>query len=366
MKKSRGLKLVLVSAMVFLMVGMGITAPPSVVAAAKETIKLRIGSGHPKTTDWVRFLSDFYCKEVVKRVGERTKYTLELSEHWAGSVAKLGEELESVEIGILDMGALITPFEPTKMYIHNFAYNVPFYVSDPRAAARVHVKLFKEFPAFKNELRKYNQIYLGAGAVGDYGLNTTFPLRKTGDALNHKIAAAGPNLPFISGVGAVPVQGNLNEAYSGLQTGVYEGWIMMPGSIVGFKLYEIAKHYTEMNFGAVNGVLVLTINSKVWDKLPQEVRAILQEVGDEYTVKEADYIVDVTKQAMKVLKDNGTNIYIMPSEEKVKWAKKLINLPKKFAKEADAKGLPGTAIMRAVMKYSEEEGHVFPRKWMDE
>ena len=40
--------------------------------------------------------------------------------------------------------------------------------------------------------------------------------------------------------------------------------------------------------------------------------------------------------------------------------------PKKFAKEADAKGWPGTAIMKAAIKYAEEEGHKHPRKWMEE
>jgi hypothetical protein len=56
----------------------------------------------------------------------------------------------------------------------------------------------------------------------------------------------------------------------------------------------------------------------------------------------------------------------MPFEEKVKWAKQLVNQPKRFAEEADAKGWPGTELMKAAIQYAEEEGHVFPRKWMEE
>ena len=36
-----------------------------------------------------------------------------------------------------------------------------------------------------------------------------------------------------------------------------------------------------------------------------------------------------------------------------------VNPPRKFTQEADAKGWPGTKLMRAAIKYAESEGHVF-------
>ena len=102
----------------------------------------------------------------------------------------------------------------------------------------------------ENLEKKYNQIYLATGSVGNYNLVTTFPWQKVEELKNHKIAAAGPNLPWLAPVGAVPVQSNLNEAYTSFQTGVYEGWIMFPDATVSFKLYEVAKNYTFTDFGA--------------------------------------------------------------------------------------------------------------------
>jgi TRAP-type C4-dicarboxylate transport system substrate-binding protein len=335
-------------------------------AAEKKIIKLKIGSGHPLATDWIRFTSDFFCKELVKRVNERTNYRLDLAEHWAGSVAKLGEELEAVEMGLLEMGAVIVPFEPTKMYLHNWAYSIPFFCGDPRMAGRVALKLYNNFPALTDELKKYHQLFLGTGGAGDYGLITMFPVRTAADVKGRKIAAAGPNLPWISGVGAVPVQSNLNEAYTSLQTGVYEGWVMFASSNVKFKLHEICKYFADMNFGCATATTVLTINQDVWKKTPKEVQAIMKEVGQEFTLKEMNYIYEQQVKDMKVMKDSGVQIYSVPFEEKVKWANALVNQPKKFAKEADARGWPGTALMKAAIKYAEEEGHAFPRKWMEE
>jgi hypothetical protein len=68
-------------------------------------------------------------------------------------------------------------------------------VSDPRAAGRINKKLYQNFPVMKNELKKYKQLYLGRGGVGDYGLISKFPVQKAEDVKGRKIAAAGPNLP---------------------------------------------------------------------------------------------------------------------------------------------------------------------------
>ena len=362
MKRSRFGKLFVVLVAITLLIGWGTGISPA--AAEKEVIKLKIGSGHPLVADWIKFISDFYCKEVVKRVGERTKYKVEFSELWGGAVAKLGEELESVEIGLLDMAAIITPFEPTKLFLHNYGFNVPFNTSDTRISARVNSRLYKEFPPLKAILQQYKQMYLCSGALDDYGLINKFPVRTAEDVKGRKLAAAGPNLPWISGVGAVPVQGNLNEAYTGLQTGVYDGWVMYPNAVVSFKLHEVAKYFIEMNFGCPANSPIVTINLKSWEKLPKEVQAIFQEVAEEFPVKQAEFTVDLHKKSMQQLRDSGTNIYQMPFNEKVKWANALINQPEKFAKEADSKGWPGTNLMKAVMKYTQAEGHKYPRKWM--
>ena len=333
-------------------------------AAEKQVIKLKIGSGHPLAADWIKITSDYLCRQIEKRVGERTPYKLEFSEHWGGSVAKLGEELEAVEIGLLDMAAVITPFEPTKLYLHNYGFNIPFNTSDTRISARVNTRLYQEFPALKTILQKYNQMYVTSGALDDYGIISKFLVRSAADVKGKKICAAGPNLPWISGVGAVPVQGNLNEAYTGLQTGVYDAWVMYSTGVVSFKLHEVARYFIEMNFGCPANSPIVSINKNVWQKLPKEVQAVFQEVAGEFPKIQAENTVELHKKSMKVIKDSGTHISQIAFEEKVKWANSLANQPKKFAQEADSKSWPGTALMKAAMKYTEAEGHKYPRNWM--
>jgi len=333
-------------------------------AAAKETIKLKIGSGHATVAKWINFLSTYYVPEVQKRVNEKTNYKLELSEHYGGSVAKLGEVLEATEMGILDIGADIIVFEPTKFYLQNWPYFIPFSATDPGAIARISAKLFNQFPVFNDIMKRYNLKLLTAASAGDsYEMNTNFPLRKTEDMKGHKIAGAGANLPWISGVGAVPVQSNLNEAYTSLQTGVYEGWIMTVTGIQAYKMHEISKYVTYMGFGAASQLLVY-MNLKTFNKLPKEVQKILVDTAEDFTVKEAAYLMEERKKSAQIMKDAGTTFYEMPYDEKVKWANMMENLPEKFVREATAKGWPGAEIAKTAIKLNEAEGVKYPRQWL--
>lgn len=358
--------LVVVLVMAFLM-AMILIPPTEAAAQSKTPLRLKIAAGHALGTDWVKFTSEFFCKEVVKRVNERTKYNLEIAEYWGGSIAKVDEVLEQTEMGLLDIGVLSTPFEPVKMSLHNFPYFIPFYTPDPRVAMRIDQKLYKQFPILKNMFRdKYNQIFLNTGGFVDYGLITTYPVRTHADIMGKKIGGAGPNLPWITGSGAVGVQVVFGEVYTSLQTGVFQGMITFPSVAVSMKFYEIAKYYADVNFGAISNGSIMTMNKQAYEKLPKEVRDIILEVSEEWHPKYTEFLVRQYEKSMAELKEKGVTIYKLPQEEKVKWAKGLVNMPKKFAKENDARGLPGTALITSAIKILKEEGHPLVRDWLVE
>src|SRR5690606_27236449 len=119
--------------------------------------------------------------------------------------------------------------------------------------------------------------------------------------------------------GVVPVQSSLVDAYTSLQTGVYNGWIMFPSGVMNFKLYEVSKYYTEIGFGAItwHG---LTINSRRFERLPKEVQDILLEVGREYedltgTVNEENYPEQIAQ-----LKELGAVVNEIDDSVRVEWA----------------------------------------------
>lgn len=338
---------------------LGLTAP-----ANAEVIRLSIGSGHPPTAAWVETTQKFFVPEVTRRAAE-AGFEIEWTEAYGGSVCKLGECLEATQLGLLDVGHVVTPFDPSKLMANNFSYFVPFGPSDPRLASKVFWEVYERVPKLKTRLSdEFNQVYIGVGAVGNYGLSTTFAWSNVDQLVGHKIAAAGPNLPWLEGTGLVPVQTNLNEAYTALQTGVYDGWIMFPDAVVSFKLSEVAKHFADMDFGASLSPLI-TMNRDAWNDLPEKVQQIFLEVGRDWNVHNGKVIAEKQEAALETMRGQGVTIVDVPDDQKAAWAKSLPNLPKIRTEEINAAGQPGEAVYTYV-EVAQEMGHTFARDWLAE
>lgn len=345
-----------------------LVASIAVCAAATSSVyadsfRLTIGAGHPADAAvWITALRDFFAPEVTKRVKAKTGHTIEWVDAYGGSVCKLGECLEAVETGLVDVADLHVAFEPSKLMAHNFPYFVPFGTPDPRVAAKAARQVYDRVPALKDILeKKYNQIFLAVGAVGNYNLVTTFAWDSVDQLKGKKIAAAGPNIPWLKAVGAVPVQSNLNEAYTSFQTGVYEGWVMFPDATVGFKLHEVAKNYTFTDFGAISNV-VIAINKDTWRKLPKEVQAIMLEVGKEFTTVQTQMAYDKGVASVATMKAAGANVRSLSDAEKAKWANALPDIPNERIAEINKAGQPGKAVAEYI-KALNEAGVKLPRDW---
>ena len=335
-------------------------AAPSGTQAA--TYKLKIGAGHVPAGLWVATIRDFYMPRVSERVEKETGHKIEWTPAWGGSVCKIGECLEAVEAGLLDMADVHVPTEPAKLIAHNVFYFAPFGSPDPRVAAKIAAQLYETVPALKKVLEdRYNQVFVGAGIVGNYGLVTNFEWNNVSELKGRKIAAIGPNFPWLQGTGAVPVQSNLNEAYTSMQTGVYEGWVMLAEPIVSFKLNEVSKQYVDMDFGAIHTPL-LTMNKDTFKDLPANVQKIILDVGKEFNERMGELTYERQVASVAKLKEQGVKVRQADMATKQTWAKSLANIPKQRFDELNKAKLPGEVVYTYI-KALKAAGHVFPRDW---
>jgi TRAP-type C4-dicarboxylate transport system substrate-binding protein len=338
----------------------------AVSEAGADNFRMTIGSGFPaEGAVWAGRTRDFFAAEVKKRVESRTPHKIEWVGAFGGSIAKVGEVLEAVESGIMDVGSIVTFFEPSKLHLHGFSLYTPFGSPDIMQVARVGQALFDKVPYMKDVFEKqYGQKFLALGTSGGYNLITTFPVSKMEDLKGKKIAGAGANLAWVKGVDAVPVQSNLPESYTSLQTGVYQGVIVTVDMVVGFKLYEVAKHYCLTDFGAPVGGNVITVNLGRWKRLPKEIQEIMVEVGKEFCIDESKATLAKENGGLEVMKKANMKIDPLPLEEKMRWAKLLPEIPNQMAKEADKKGMPGSVLMKTWIEDLEKDGFKWPRRWV--
>ncbi len=326
-------------------------------SASADTFNLRIGSGHPSApTIYVNQIEKFFVPEVVKRVKERTSHTITFTEAYGGSVAKVAETLTAVESGLLDIGAYCVCFELSRLPVHNFPFWVPFGPSSAAAAQRATRKVYDEFPQLSEVLeKKHAQRLLGLGGVDNYHLGTTFAWDKLSDLKGRKVGAAGINLPWLQGSGAVGVSTTLPEVYNSLKSGVFDGIIMFPSSYLGFKLQEPAPHYKLAGFGAVM-VYVMTINNRTFNRLPKEVQAILVEVGREYENRQGGLLDEGNKAGLEKLAASGAKITEISADARRAWAEGMKDWPNKMAKDADKTGGAGSSVLKAYLRHLNAEG----------
>ena len=241
--------------------------------------KLSIGAGHPAASAWIATIKDYYVPRVTERVRKETGHTLAWTKAWGGSVCKLGECLEAVESGLLDVGEMQTPFEPAKLMAHNFTYFVPFGTPDPRVAAKAILGSVRQDARAQDSARTALQAGVSRRRHGGQlraGDHVQVEGHRRAEGAQDRRGRAEPAVD--AGPGVTGVQSNLNEAYTSFQTGVYDGWVMFPDAIVSFKLTEVTKQYVDMDFGSIHTVL-LTMNQKTWKSLPANVQKIILEAA---------------------------------------------------------------------------------------
>lgn len=354
--------LAVVSALVFVAMTPGLGQ-----AADRKVFKLRSVAGHPyaKGCFWIVSTEDFFCREVERRVLERTdKYEVKFKGMYGGSVCKLGEALETVQRGIADIGFVATVFEMSKLEPFNFTFWIPFTSSDVPSVLRTTTKTVNHFPLFSETLAKYNQKLVGNAYLSQttYNLITNYSVKTMEDLKGTKLGHGGPMLPWLAALGATSVQCTYPEVYTSMDTGVINGFAMPANVVAGFKIFEVGKYFTEVDFGATMAG-ILTINLKTWKKLPKEIQDIMIEVGSEYSwdIYKRGQVIE--KGAYNTMKSKGVKIYKLPEPERARWAKRLNDARVAAKTIADAKknGYPADEIAKFYVKTMvEDEGYKFP------
>lgn len=182
------------------------------------------------------------------------------------------------------------------------------------------------------------------------------------DVNGMKIGAAGINLQWIEGSGAVGLQTSLNDTYQNLQTNVCQATIQPTHSCVNLKVYEVAPYYLDANFNCVP-FNSLTVNTDTWDSLPTEVQNILAEVGDGYLEYEADYISKVHAKDLEDIVAKGGTVDTLSEEEQQKWAASLPDIVNNLVKSLTDAGYKGNEIVARYYELLAAEGVQQVRDW---
>lgn len=335
-------------------------ATPSYVHA--DSFNATIAAGHPPVFRWVRMLDESFAPAVAEQL-EGTGHSMSFSGQYGGAIAGVGEELETVEAGLAELGICQSLFDPAKLAVQNVTYYTPFVSDNVRAVGEIMHRLQVEDPQMQQSYEANGVVYIGAPVViDDYLLMSNFPVGSLADLDGRKIGAPGPAINWLSGTGAVGVSGNLTTYYNELKTGVFDGVIVFASAALPGKLYEVAPYITRAGLGAQYAGSICA-NEDWYNSLPAEVQTALHsaaETAGEWYVSELEQAVDASFAAMG---ENGATITEASDEMRSAWAAGMENAAKAWATDLDGQGLPGTSVLSTYMEQMRAAGATPMRDW---
>jgi TRAP-type C4-dicarboxylate transport system substrate-binding protein len=307
-------------------------------SASAETYNLTMSSSHPTVLPWVGQLSTLVVAESNKRLEAMgSEDRIEWTESYGGALYGFKDTLEAVGDGLTDAGWVGTLWEGSKMPLQNVTYFTPFVSDDLVATLKIMNELHRELPQLKKAWDDQNVVFLGASGVETYHLLTNFPVNSLKDLEGRKILAPGPSANWIKSLGAVPVNGALPTYYNQIQTGVADGVVVIITGAFPNKHYEVAPYVTLVGLGAqMTGGL--GINKDIWEGLSDDVRKVLTDLGEEYTVAHAEEVMTRYETFLKKLPEVGATVTTLPASDVEAWAPGLPNLAGDWAAANADKG----------------------------
>jgi len=333
------------------------------VESAPAEIPLIAVDAYATTALWAHVFVDYFIPEVDRRLAETGNYQVRWNKAFGGTIAKTGGVLDSLKHDLADIGIITTPYHPDKVPFHNLPYVTPLVSSDLGLVARTMSSLVDKYPVLKDRWLDHKLVFLTtAGSIDSYQVFTNYPIETLDDFRGRKIAGVGLNLRLLSGVGATPVSSGISDWYNNLATGLVDGLIGWTEGSLAYRLYEVAPYMVDARLGAVP-TKSIAVNERAWARLPEEVRNILLGAAADYRDELARETDRRSAASRLRYQQEGGQIIALTDEQRRQWAMGLPNIAQDWARDMEARGLPGSEILQDYMNIMREHDQPIMRHW---
>jgi len=295
-------------------------------AFAQQRVTVNIGSSHPTTNIWAYAMKETFQPEVDRILKEGGgKFEVRWRENYGGTLYKFTDTRAAVRDGIVDVGMVGTVWENSAMPLQNVTYFTPFATTNHEKLIEIFDKLNATVPALRNSWTAQNMVPLSSLITDTYDIYANFPVTNLASLQNKKINAPGTSANWLRDTGATPVDGALTTYYTNIQTGVTQGALSFASGIGPARVYEVAKHLTRIDIGAMYFGSV-AVNKNFFDKLPKEVQDAMVQAGKATSKAHGQHVTKTAAAALDTMKAAGLQITDLPAAEKTKWVNSLPNI----------------------------------------
>lgn len=263
--------------------------PSSPPAHAQEARVIKISHQFPGGTADEGDFRDRLARKFAQEVEKRTNGALKFEIYPAGSLVKSRLQFDAMSKGALDMSVFPLAYQGGKLPIANITLMPALITSYEQGVRWKSAPIGQELSKALEEkgVKIITWVWQAGGNV-----SRDKPILNPDDVRGLKVRGAGKSIEImLKAAGGAIVSIPSDESYSALQSGVADGLWTSSGSLVSYRLYEVAKHVTtarNKTFWYMFEPLLMA--KSTYDSLTPEQQKIVMEVGaslEPFVVKSA-------------------------------------------------------------------------------
>ena len=218
-------------------------------------------------------------------------------------------------------------------------------------------KLYENFEAIRDEYKNVHVLAQGFNGGTMYQLLTTDKeVTNPKDMKGLTIWCEADWNGFVRACGANPVNTPFSEVYSSLQKNMYDGMLIPTETLKSCNFAEVCKYCVKLNlcYTSAPGHLM---NLDTWNSLPEDIQQIIDSEEIRSVVENANVegFKASEEGAMQWATETfGTKEVVLTDDQRAEFIALVQQANLEKAAELDKQGLPGTEIVEALAKWSEE------------
>ena len=322
------------------------------MAIATETIKAVVIDGYPARALWVKEFTNFFIPEVDKRLAETGNYKIDWQESYGGSIVKPKGVLEGIKLGLGDIGIVTTIFHSSKLPSQAISAVTPFIAPDSRAVAKAVDEIAKEFPTMQKEFEAQNQVYLATGVVLDtYQMFSKDPINSLAEGCRRQEGCRCRHEPALSGrhrrCGRCAWRADrlLQHAADRL----VDNAMLWPEAAKTFKIAEVAPYMLKADLGAVNSKTDHRQQGLLGQAAGRSQRTCCRKWPSNIATMWPAFAMDRAAASLEAYVESRRHRRRNGSGRACAWAAAMPNIAVEWAANLDAKGEPGSDMLKAYM-----------------
>lgn len=285
-----------------------LTAAMTVTASAQDLI-IRAGLTDPLDTPYGEAMLEFK-----KLMEEGTDGRIEVQLFPSAQLGALAEQLENVQTGAQEM-TLVSPAYSSQFFPAFNVLELPFLVTDWDEAGKMLGS-----DAFSTLTSDAEQA-IGVKIVGNfpYGFrnvaNSKRPVVTMDDlkGLKLRTQSSPVHIAAFQALGANPVAIDWSETYPAVQTGVVDGLENANSVLIANHFPEIAANVSVTHH--LFGMLLVVMNSKVYDGLNEDDRALLEKAMDAAEEINLRRALEIEDSSVAELEKMGAHVNVVAADQ---------------------------------------------------